>query len=93
MSAGCLAVDQMLGTAFLVIIILAVTDGKNMKVQKGFFCDHISLTGIYLLSPNQQASTRFYQAGFVLLNCSLDVTRLTPPWSPFSLDLDLLRYI
>jgi len=49
-SAGCLAVDQMLGTAFLVIIILAVTDGKNMKVNSSLvpLLIGLGLTAIHL---------------------------------------------
>jgi len=34
-STACLAFDQILGTALLVIIILAVTDGNNMKPNTG----------------------------------------------------------
>jgi glycerol uptake facilitator-like aquaporin len=34
-STACLAFDQILGTALLVIIILAVTDANNMKPNSG----------------------------------------------------------
>jgi len=45
-----LAMDQMLGTAMLLIIILAVTDNNNMKIQSGFvpITIGLGLTAIHL---------------------------------------------
>ena len=38
-----LVMDQALGTAVLLVIILAVTDGKNMKVASGLVAPLIGL--------------------------------------------------
>ena len=45
-----LAMDQMLGTAMLLIIILAVTDDKNMKIQSSLvpITIGLGLTAIHL---------------------------------------------
>ena len=45
-----LAFDQLIGTAMLLIIILAVTDDKNMKVPQGMVPLYIGLglTAIHL---------------------------------------------
>ena len=45
-----LAMDQMLGTAMLLIIILAVTDNKNMKIENSLvpLTIGLGLTAIHL---------------------------------------------
>ena len=45
-----LAMDQMLGTAMLLIIILAVTDDKNMNIQSSLvpLTIGLGLTAIHL---------------------------------------------
>ena len=45
-----LGVDQMLGTALLVLIIVSVTDEKNMKIQSGMvpLTIGLGLTAIHL---------------------------------------------
>ena len=48
--AGTLFFDQLIGTALLMIIIMAVTDDKNMKVPSGLVPLYIGLglTAIHL---------------------------------------------
>ena len=57
-----LALDQMLGTGLLVVIVLAATDGRNMKLEAGLvpLTIGLGLTAIHLrhhlVTPGLQLS-------------------------------------
>ena len=63
MTTLSLAMDQVLGTAMLLIIILAVTDNNNMKIQSSLvpITIGLGLTAIHLRYEQMQRVIDYYE--------------------------------